>query len=43
MNIIVMGCGKIGTTILEALVAEGHDVVAVDSAPERHKGGDEHE
>ncbi len=34
MNIIVMGCGKIGTTILEALVAEGHDVVAVDSDPE---------
>ena len=25
-----MGCGKIGTTVLESLVAEGHDVTAVD-------------
>jgi len=31
MNIIVVGCGKIGTTILESLVAEGHDVTAVDN------------
>lgn len=30
MNIIVVGCGKIGTTVLESLVAEGHDVTAVD-------------
>lgn len=33
MNIIVVGCGKIGTTILESLVAEGHDVTAVDKNP----------
>lgn len=33
MNIIVVGCGKIGTTILESLVDEGHDVTAVDSDP----------
>ena len=31
MNIIIVGCGKIGTTILESLVAEGHNVVAVDN------------
>lgn len=31
MNIIVAGCGKIGTSILSNLVAEGHDVVAVDN------------
>ncbi len=31
MKIIVVGCGKIGTTIIESLVSEGHDVVAVDS------------
>ena len=30
MKIIVAGCGKIGTAILESLVAEGHDVVAID-------------
>ena len=33
MNIIVVGCGKIGTTVLESLVAEGHDVTAVDRRP----------
>jgi len=31
MNIIVVGCGKIGTTVLESLVAEGHNVTAVDN------------
>ena len=31
MNIIVVGCGKIGTTVLESLVAEGHAVTAVDN------------
>ena len=33
MNIMVVGCGKIGTTILESLVEEGHDVTAVDNDP----------
>ena len=33
MNIIVVGCGKIGTTILESLVTEGHNVTAVDKNP----------
>ena len=31
MNIIVVGCGKIGTALVKSLVSEGHDVVAVDS------------
>ena len=30
MKIIVVGCGKIGTTIIDNLVKEGHDVVAID-------------
>lgn len=30
MNIIVVGCGKIGTTIVSSLVMEGHDVIAID-------------
>ena len=34
MNIIVVGCGKIGVTMLESLVAEGHDVTAVDTDPD---------
>ncbi len=33
MNIIVVGCGKIGTTIIQSLVAEGHDVTAVENDP----------
>ncbi len=33
MNIIVVGCGKIGTTILANLVEEGHNVTAVDINP----------
>ena len=35
MNIIVVGCGKIGTTIIESLIGEGHSVVAVDVDPDR--------
>ena len=31
MNIIIVGCGKIGSTILESLVEEGHDVVGIDN------------
>jgi len=34
MNIIIVGCGKIGTTILSSLLREGHDIVAVDSNPD---------
>ncbi len=30
MRIIISGCGKIGTTIIDSLVKEGHDVVAID-------------
>ncbi len=31
MNIIIVGCGKIGSTILENLTSEHHDIVAIDS------------
>lgn len=30
MRIIIVGCGKIGTSILASLVEEGHDVVTID-------------
>ena len=33
MNIVIVGCGKIGTTVLASLLAEGHDIVAVDNDP----------
>ncbi len=31
MKIIIVGCGKIGTSIIANLVAEGHDVTGIDS------------
>ena len=31
MKVIIVGCGKIGQTLIESLISEGHDVVAVDS------------
>lgn len=34
MYIMIVGCGKIGSTILADLVKEGHNVVAVDNDPE---------
>ncbi len=34
MKIVINGCGKIGKTILASLVAEGHDVVAIDNSPQ---------
>ena len=34
MNIIIMGCGKIGGDILANLVTEGHDVTAMDENAE---------
>ena len=34
MKIIIVGCGKIGVTILQSLISEGHDVVAVDTNPD---------
>lgn len=33
MNIVIAGCGKIGTAVLEALVAESHDVTVIDNNP----------
>ena len=34
MKIIVAGCGKIGKTIVENLVSEGHDILIIDNKPE---------
>lgn len=33
MNIVIAGCGKIGTAVLASLVAEGHDVTIIDNNP----------
>ncbi len=32
MKILVVGCGRIGASIIQSLVKEGHDVVAVDGS-----------
>ncbi len=34
MRIVIVGIGKIGTSIIESLTSEGHDVVAVDERRE---------
>ena len=33
MKIIVVGGGKIGATIIESLISEGHDVTVIDKEP----------
>ena len=35
MDIIIIGCGKVGTTLAEQLVKEAHNVVMVDTSQER--------
>ena len=30
MRIVIVGCGKVGTSIASLLNAEGHDIVVVD-------------
>ncbi len=34
MKIIIVGCGKIGKTIIDSLVEEKHDIVAIDRDPQ---------
>lgn len=35
MNIIIVGCGKVGRTLVEQLNNEDHDIVVIDENPER--------
>ncbi len=35
LNIIIVGCGKVGTTIVEQLIKEGHDITIIDKSPEK--------
>lgn len=37
MKIIVVGCGKVGYTLIEQLSAEGHNIVAIDERSEKLK------
>lgn len=38
MNIIIVGCGKVGHTLAQQLGGENHDIVVVDKNPERVHG-----
>lgn len=35
LNIIIVGCGKVGATLTEQLCKEGHDIAVVDKNPSR--------
>ena len=35
MNIIIVGCGKVGYTLVEQLSSEGHNIVAIDEKKEK--------
>lgn len=35
LNIIIVGCGKVGATLVEQLSKEGHDITVIDKKPER--------
>ena len=34
MRIIVVGCGKVGCTIIESFLSEGHEIIAMDNDPD---------
>lgn len=35
LNIIIVGCGKVGATLVEQLVNEGHDITIVDKSAQK--------
>ena len=35
MKIIIVGCGKVGYTLVEQLSEEGHEITVIDSNAER--------
>lgn len=35
LHIILVGCGKVGATIIEQLCKEGHDITVIDQDPQR--------
>lgn len=34
LNVIIIGCGKVGATLVEQLSREGHDITIIDQNPE---------
>jgi trk system potassium uptake protein len=41
MQIIIIGCGKVGSALAGELVSQGHDVVIIDSDPQLIQNADE--
>ena len=35
LNIIIVGCGKVGITLIEQLAEEGHDITIIDKDPDK--------
>ena len=35
LHIILVGCGKVGSTIIEQLTKEGHDITVIDQNAQR--------
>ena len=35
LNIIIVGCGKVGTTLIEQLSKEGHDITIIDKSTQK--------
>lgn len=35
LNIIIVGCGKVGATLTEQLIREGHDITLIDKNPQK--------
>lgn len=35
LRIIIVGCGKVGSTLVEQLSREGHDITIIDKSPQR--------
>ncbi len=35
MNIIIIGCGKVGYTLVEQLSNEDHNIVVIDENPKK--------
>lgn len=35
LNIIIVGCGKVGSALVEQLVKEGHDITIIDKNPQK--------
>lgn len=35
LNIIIVGCGKVGITLIEQLCKEGHDITIIDKSPSK--------